>query len=175
MGTRNRQWEDASVFWSGEVNKGKHSAYLRSPQANIWGCQSDWGDLDIAVVPSSTGIKAYQTPDKRRGCPPSAKANAPLIKKDSTLGTASVIMAQGPHPDVLVQQTMGGRHRVLDWSTRQGQAQRLPAWAERQHVGLPGPVGRPRHHRHPVLHWWQLQWWRWWQQRLSSGRPEQIW
>jgi hypothetical protein len=110
--TRNRQWEDASVFWSGEVNKGKHSAYLRSPQANIWGCQDAWGDLDIAVVPSSTGIKAYQTPDTRRGCPPSAGANKPLIKKDFTLGTESVIMAQGH----LIRNAAGRRdlHLVVD-------------------------------------------------------------
>ena len=93
--TRSRQWEDTTVYWTGAVNKGKHSVYMRSPQANTWGCQDQWGDLDTTVIPSSTGVVAYQTPDKRRGCPPSAKANSPLISKTFTVGKTSLAIIQG--------------------------------------------------------------------------------
>merc|ERR1712166_1421880 len=42
-----KQWEDATVYWTGALGKGKHSVYLRGPNANTWGCQDQWGDLDI--------------------------------------------------------------------------------------------------------------------------------
>jgi hypothetical protein len=72
------------------VKKGKHTAYLRGPNANTWGCQNEWGDLDIVVMPAklklpkvcTNCVAAYQTPDTRRGCPPSARANRPLIQRD---------------------------------------------------------------------------------------------
>merc|ERR1712166_134697 len=53
--TSSRQWEDASVFWSGVIGAGKHTAYLRGGNANIWGCQDNWGDLDITIIPTSAG------------------------------------------------------------------------------------------------------------------------
>jgi hypothetical protein len=90
-----RQWEDATVFWSGALGKGKHSIYLNSPQANTWGCQDQWGDLDITAIPTSSGIKAYQTNDGRSGCPPKAGANKALISKTFTVATTSVVMIQG--------------------------------------------------------------------------------
>jgi len=43
------------VYWTGALGKGKHSVYLRGPNANTWGCQDQWGDLDIIVIPSCIG------------------------------------------------------------------------------------------------------------------------
>ena len=56
-----RQWGDASVFWSGVVKAGKHIAWMQSPNAHTWGChnQREWGDLDIAVIPATSGVVAY--------------------------------------------------------------------------------------------------------------------
>jgi hypothetical protein len=142
--TRNRQWEDASVFWSGEVNKGKHSVYLRSPQANVWGCQDQWGDLDIAVIPSSTGIKAYQVPDTRRGCPPKAGANKPLISKTFTVSVPSVVMITGH----IIRNAPGRRdlHLILDGKLKD---RTLTFTSSRQwedaSVFYSGPVGKGKH------------------------------
>ena len=36
--TPTKQWADASVYWSGVVGPGSHTAWLQSPQANVWGC-----------------------------------------------------------------------------------------------------------------------------------------
>jgi hypothetical protein len=110
--TRNRQWEDASVFWVGGVDAGIHTAWLAGPNANTWGCQDQWGDLDIAVIPAAPGINAYQTPDGRSGCPPKAGANSALIRKDFSLDTPSVIMATGH----LIRNAPGRRdlHMIVD-------------------------------------------------------------
>ena len=46
------QWVDTSVFWAGRVDAGSHSVWLQSPTANAWGCASEWGDLDVLVLPA---------------------------------------------------------------------------------------------------------------------------
>ena len=42
--TPSKQWADVSVFWSGTVDAGTHTAWLQSPQANIWGCKDRWAN-----------------------------------------------------------------------------------------------------------------------------------
>ena len=79
-----RAWEDASVFWMGYVGAGKHRVHLQSPQANIWGCQDRWGDLDLLVLAQGPGIAVHQAEDSasnRQKCPPKAAANTVLLKK----------------------------------------------------------------------------------------------
>jgi len=65
--TQSKQWEDAVVHWVGYVNKGEHTFSLNSPNADLWGCQGTWGDLDIVVYPKT--VQVYQTPDTQAGCP----------------------------------------------------------------------------------------------------------
>ena len=43
--TPSKQWAQAAVFWSGVIEAGTHTAWLQSPQANIWGCASNYGDM----------------------------------------------------------------------------------------------------------------------------------
>ena len=50
------QWEDAVVHWVGEVDRGGHTVSLSSPQANVWGCQDQWGDLNILVLPAAVPV-----------------------------------------------------------------------------------------------------------------------
>jgi len=114
--TSQRQWEDASVFWSGPLGKGSHNARLQGPNANTWGCQDQWGDLDITVIPASSGAVAWNTPDNRRGCPPGARAGWALIKRDINLAATSVVMATGH----LIRQAPGRRdlHLMVDGKLR---------------------------------------------------------
>ena len=81
--------------YCGPVGKGKHTVDLYSPQANTWGCQDQWGNLDITVIPASTGVVAYQTPDKRSGCPSKAGANKALISRTITVGKPAIAIVQG--------------------------------------------------------------------------------
>ena len=73
-----------------------HNVWLQSPQANVWGCQDQWGDLDVLVIPSTvSGVAAYQTPDERSGCPPGAGANTPLISRTFTTDADSLLIVTG--------------------------------------------------------------------------------
>jgi hypothetical protein len=81
--------------YCGPVGKGKHTVDLYSPQANTWGCQDQWGNLDITVIPASTGVVAYQIPDKRSGCPSKAGANKALISRTITVGKPAIAIVQG--------------------------------------------------------------------------------
>ena len=48
--TPSKQWADAHVFWSGTVEAGSHTAWLQSPQENLWGCNGkNWGDVNVVV------------------------------------------------------------------------------------------------------------------------------
>ena len=86
------QWEDASVHWTGPVAGGEHTVHLQSPQANVWGCQDQWGDLDVLVLPATvTGVATYQTPDTRSGWRAAAAANSPLISNTFTADLDSVL------------------------------------------------------------------------------------
>ena len=53
--TSSGQWEDGAVFWMGTLSAGEHTVQLveASGHASIWGCQQDWGDLDVLVLPGS--------------------------------------------------------------------------------------------------------------------------
>ena len=64
-------------------------------QDDTWGCQDQWGNLDITVIPASTGVVAYQTPDKRSGCPSKAGANKALISRTITVGKPAIAIVQG--------------------------------------------------------------------------------
>merc|ERR1712216_125904 len=88
---------------------GDHTASLQSPQANVWGCQDQWGDLDVVVLPASLCedteitipppppqcVIAYQTPDTRSGCPPAAAANSPLLSRTFLTSAETVVVATG--------------------------------------------------------------------------------
>lgn len=52
-----RQWNDATVFHQGVLRHGKHSVWLQSPTPNVWGCQQEWGGLDIVVLPAMKGLQ----------------------------------------------------------------------------------------------------------------------
>ena len=51
--TSSKQWEDAAVFWTGKLPKGKHTAMVTSGQANVWGCSKEWGDLSVLTMPTA--------------------------------------------------------------------------------------------------------------------------
>ena len=90
-----RQWEDASVVWMGRVPKGKHTTWVQSPQKDVWGCQGAWGEVDVLVVPSYSGVATYTVPERlgrMQQCPPPSKANSRLVQKTFTLKTDSVVM-----------------------------------------------------------------------------------
>jgi uncharacterized protein YdeI (BOF family) len=90
-----RQWEDASVVWMGPLPPGKHSAWVQSPQKDIWGCQGSWGEVDVLVVPSSGGAATYNVPERlgrMKQCPPPSKKNSRLVQKTFTVKTDSVVM-----------------------------------------------------------------------------------
>ncbi len=42
-------WQDASVFWAGELPAGNHDVWLQSNRADAWGCTSQWGSVDILI------------------------------------------------------------------------------------------------------------------------------
>lgn len=42
-------WENAYVHWSGPIPAGTTSVSITSPQANVWGCGTGWGSIDIIV------------------------------------------------------------------------------------------------------------------------------
>ena len=94
--TGSAQWADASVFWSGIVEAGDHDVWLQGVGANVWGCEGEWGDLDIVVMPSGIeGLEVHQTPDQRSGCPPSAAAGARLIEHAFTVQQDSLLLVTG--------------------------------------------------------------------------------
>ena len=47
--TSSTQWEDGYVEWTGSLGAGNHTVSLRSPQASVWGCQTDWGSIDTII------------------------------------------------------------------------------------------------------------------------------
>ena len=61
--TTDHGWNAASVFWTGILGTGSHTAWLQSPTANAWGCDQHFGDLDVLLLPALKGMAAYQTPD----------------------------------------------------------------------------------------------------------------
>eukprot|EP01052_Picozoa_sp_SAG31_P036333 SAG31_NODE_4518_length_3166_cov_1.642253_1_plen_201_part_00 len=69
-----------------------------SPQSNVWGCQNEWGDLDVLVVPATVpGVAAYQTAYERSGCPGSG--SLPLPRTPALLQTPGT-MAADPAEEV---------------------------------------------------------------------------
>ena len=60
--SQRKDWHDSAVFWVGQVAAGEHSVKVYSDKANVWGCRSGWGDLDVLVLHEGQ----QQTP-----CPPS--------------------------------------------------------------------------------------------------------
>jgi len=55
--TSSTQWEDVQLHWIGQLSKGKHTVSLRSNKANVFGCGTAWGDIDVLVVPRA--LKPY--------------------------------------------------------------------------------------------------------------------
>eukprot|EP01051_Picozoa_sp_SAG22_P017248 SAG22_NODE_2615_length_2375_cov_10.619947_3_plen_285_part_01 len=95
--TSELQWEDAGVFWLGELAVGDHEIWLESATADVWGCSTaQLGNLDVFVMLSGIdGIAVYQTPDARGGCPPEAAAGSRLIEKQFTVDRRSVLIVTG--------------------------------------------------------------------------------
>ena len=78
------------------VEAGDHDVWLQGAGANVWGCEGEWGDLDIVVMPSGIeGLEVHQTPDQRSGCPPSAAAGARLIEHAFTVQQDSLLLVTG--------------------------------------------------------------------------------
>ena len=93
--TTSIQWEDAYVHWLGEVPAGTHKFSVQGKTPDVWGCDSQWGDLDIIVLPKLAGMLAYQVRDKRSGCPPTAQADTDLIAQSITVSQPSVVVVTG--------------------------------------------------------------------------------
>merc|ERR1719291_1474571 len=89
--TKTTQWQDASVYWVGSIAKGSHTFSITGNRANAFGCGSNWGDLDIIVIPKLKGVNAYQFGVTQSGCP----ANNLNFKKTITLAQDSVVWATG--------------------------------------------------------------------------------
>jgi hypothetical protein len=89
--TKTTQWQDASVYWVGSINKGSHTFSITGNRANAFGCGSNWGDLDIIVIPKLKGVAVYQFGVTQSGCP----ASNLNFKKTITLQQDSVVWATG--------------------------------------------------------------------------------
>ena len=75
-------WKDGVVHWTGNIQPGTHKFSLQGTAANTWGCEGQWGDMDILVLPKrDTQAVAQQITDQRYGCPAFADANTDLIRK----------------------------------------------------------------------------------------------
>ncbi len=42
-------WVGGHVQWTGVLAAGAHTVSMRSPQANVWGCGSSWGSMDVLI------------------------------------------------------------------------------------------------------------------------------
>merc|ERR1712169_140587 len=98
--TSSTQWEDVQLHWVGKLNKGKHTVSLRGNKANMWGCGTAWGDIDVLVLPVALKppppvAAVYQTSDKRGGCPGAWPANKDLIAKTFKVDMPSVVVLTG--------------------------------------------------------------------------------
>merc|ERR1719174_2266158 len=89
--TKGTQWQDASVYWVGSIAKGSHTFSITGNRANAFGCGSNWGDLDIIVIPKLKGVNVYQFGVTTSGCP----ATNLVFKKTITLDQDSVVWATG--------------------------------------------------------------------------------
>jgi len=89
--TKTTQWQDASVYWVGSINKGSHTFSVTGNRANAFGCGSNWGDLDIIVIPKLKGVAVYQFGVTQSGCP----ASNLNFKKTITLAQDSIVWATG--------------------------------------------------------------------------------
>merc|ERR1711981_484627 len=89
--TKGTQWQDANVYWVGSINKGSHTFSITGNRANAFGCGSNWGDLDIIVIPKLKGVNVYQFGVTQSGCP----ASNLNFKKSITLQQDSVVWATG--------------------------------------------------------------------------------
>ena len=93
--TPSRQWEDAWLYWIGELSAGKHTFSISGNRANALGCGDGWGDLDIVVVPKLQSVAVYQTDAPTKGCPGTLKSNAELFKKTISVPKQSVVVVTG--------------------------------------------------------------------------------
>jgi hypothetical protein len=95
--TSELEWEDAGLFWLGELSIGDHEIWVQSDTPDVWGCpDAQFGALDVFVMLSGIdGVAVYQTPDARGGCPPDAEAGSRLIEKQFTVDVPSVIIVTG--------------------------------------------------------------------------------
>merc|ERR1719182_1283532 len=107
--TSGKQWQDVQLHHVAKLNKGTYTYSIRSNRANAFGCGTTWGDIDILVLPQKFGgasqppsggakpntVVAYQTPDKRSGCPGKLGANQALVSKKVTVSEASYVVATG--------------------------------------------------------------------------------
>merc|ERR1712010_387687 len=89
--TKATQWQDANVYWVGSISKGSHTFSITGNRANAFGCGSNWGDLDIIVIPKLKGVAVYQFGVTQSGCP----ASNLNFKKTITLDQDSVVWATG--------------------------------------------------------------------------------
>ena len=93
--TTSKQWEDAWLYWVGEVSAGTHKFSIQGNRANSLGCEGDWGDLDIIVVPKLEGVAVYQTNDSNDGCPRILKSGAEFLNKTISVAKQSVLVVTG--------------------------------------------------------------------------------
>jgi len=49
--TDSKRWEDVKLHYVTTLKKGKYTFSLVSNRANAFGCGSEWGDIDILVLP----------------------------------------------------------------------------------------------------------------------------
>merc|ERR1712032_928914 len=69
--TKTTQWQDANVYWVGSIAKGSHTFSITGNRANAFGCGSNWGDLDIIILPKLKDVAVYQFGVTQSGCPAS--------------------------------------------------------------------------------------------------------
>merc|ERR1739848_116733 len=89
--TKTTQWQDASVYWVGSINKGSHTFSITGNRANAFGCGGNWGDLDVIIIPKLKGVAVYQFGVTQSGCP----ASNLNFKKTITLAQDSIVWATG--------------------------------------------------------------------------------
>merc|ERR1711934_325633 len=89
--TKTTQWQDANVYWVGSINKGSHTFSITGNRANAFGCGSNWGDLDIIILPKLKDVAVYQFGVTQSGCP----ASNLNFRKTITLNQDSIVWATG--------------------------------------------------------------------------------
>lgn len=87
-------WTDARVYWTGNIGRGTHTATLQSPTGNVWGCGSDWGDLDAFWL-SSTHARVVQLDDTEPGCPQTGRSSRLLSASFTTATSKSLLISAG--------------------------------------------------------------------------------